>query len=174
MKFFGDWAVHDCPNDKDLWLLDNPVGPDVWGVLTDDGREVVPCDHFVFDLASTKKVRLLWPQHWGRKAATYHDWGYRAHRVSFEELMIELKPWFEYKRWSTQQRVDYINWLRNRSRSEWDRDFYVLTGYEGICPLLRRAGYVVVSLLGGLHWNRDCGNRTRIYRETKSMEAASA
>ena len=33
---------------------------------------------------------------------------------------------------------------------------------------------VVVSLLGGLHWNRDCGNRTRICRETKSMEAASA
>lgn len=172
MNFFGEWGVHDYPGDKDLWLLDNEPGIDMWGVVDDSGFVVVPCDNFVFDLASTKYVRGVWPQHWGRLAATFHDWGYHVSRTSEAELLEELSGWFDYMAWSRERSTAYIKALKTLPCVYWDRGFYVLTGLEGVPKCLRMIGYRVIRITGFFVWGRESANRTKYYRDTHLMESA--
>lgn len=165
MNFFGEWSVHDYPDNKELWILHNPVSPWLWGVSLDDGQQVVPCDQFVFDMSSTRYIRVLWPQHWGRKASTHHDWGHHVHKTPVEELLIELKPWFDYMERTIQQRMDYIAWLKSRSQKDWDDDFYQLCELEKINKVLRWFGYRTLRLLGWIAWDSPRTGKTKAFRE---------
>lgn len=172
MNFFGIWKVRDFPAElgnpkaKNLWILDNPVGPDMFGYWTDSGMPVIVPDRFVFDMSSSGMARGMWPNHWGRKSATGHDFGYGAHKKTAEELMTELKAWFDFMAWPMDQRIHYVNWLRMRGRLAWDLDFYRGTAFEGINPALRWIAFKLLCAFGWLAWNTPSGNRTRQYRLT--------
>jgi len=169
MNYFGTWYVTNHPTDKDLWILHNPVTGEIWGVRLDEGQQVVPCDKFVFDMASTKLVRAIWPQHWARRASTHHDWGHHVHKTPEDELMIEMKEWFDSLGWNEDCRRAYIRWLKSRTQADWDRDFYILAQMDGVWKPLAWFGWKTLKLVGFIAWNRERTGNTQIYREQKEV-----
>ena len=172
---FGEWTVHAVPGYPRMFRLHNPVGPDLWGADLDPGgnfgipHKVVPCDDFVHDLSSSPWfLWLIYPPTAGKLAATIHDWGYRAHKLSVDELLVELSAWFDSMGWDYVVRVRYIDWLRAVTREQWDYVYYVLSAYDVEGPKRRWMAWKTLRAVGGISWRLPSKSWTKVYREAKN------
>jgi hypothetical protein len=177
MKFFGRWLVSNVEGSKTLYRLENPVGVpwhELWGVDLEDAvgitpsHKVVPPNNLIFDESSSWIARGIYPQTYGRRAATHHDFGTNAHKYSVEELYIELKPWFDSLSWDYDHAIEYIHWLRDRPRSAWDYEYYVLAKYDSVPDGLRWCAWKILRLVGWYQWNKPATPWTKNYRSCGS------
>jgi hypothetical protein len=167
VKFFGKMYLTPVEGTKDLWQLFNPIGPNLFGVQLDDGHQVVPCDNFITDLSSDPFfLWAIYPPTYGRKGAVHHDWGYEAHKQTVEELLSQMECWFDSVGWAMGDRVEYVNWLRARTREEWDHDYYILTEYDSLGPWRRWTAWKLLRLFGGWAWDAPKAVFTQRFRET--------
>lgn len=162
--FFGEFTLHDVAGSTKLFRLHNPIRPELWGAKAFDGIPIIPCDNFVTDLTSSGWARGLYPATLGKRAAVIHDWGYRAHKVSYDELMLNMTPWFEHVSMCQKARVSYVKWLRALSRSEWDDLYVQLCVLDGVGPCRRAAARAVLAVMGFFTWRFPPRKHTEAFR----------
>jgi hypothetical protein len=171
MRFFGQYTTHDVEGSNRLKRLHNPVGPELWGAELDDGHILAPCDNFISDLSSSPRIFwAIYPPFYGEKAAFIHDWIRHVHVVTREELMIELKEWFDAMAWTDKQREEYVDWLKSITFKQWNELYYQLSILCGVRPTLARFTWAVLSVFAIVPWNSKPTYRTKIYREKKEVK----
>jgi hypothetical protein len=174
--FFGKFTSHDVEGNCLLEELHNPIDHyhDLWGVRINSAHgecvnyEIVPCDGFISDLSSAPRfLWMIYPPMFGKKAAFIHDWGYRAHKQQVAELYEELRIWFDFKRWTEEQRMVYIAWLQGLSKGFWDALYFVLTKSKDLPFWKRWLALKTLMVFGWYAWMKGATNRTKRHRERR-------